>query len=111
MSNMQLIDTRPRLNLGKSKVVSGGAHEFDFASDDVRRPHLVEVLLSSYRRFLNGGGDSSKVKSGLQDAFEFIFPIVSNSGHMEIVFDNYILSPPAFDVWECKIRGLTFSSS
>jgi len=111
MSNKQLIDTRPRLNLGKSKVVSGSGHDIDFASDDIRRPHLVEVLLSSYRRFLHGGGDSSKIRSGLQEAFEFIFPIVSNSGHMEIVFDSYILSPPAFDIWECKVRGLTYSSS
>lgn len=111
MASIQVIDTRPRLNLGKSKIVSGDSQAVEFANDDIKRPHLVEVLLSSYHRFLHGGGDSAEARSGLQDAFEFIFPIVSNSGHMEVVFDSYILSPPAFDIWECKIRGLTYSSS
>ena len=111
MASIQVIDTRPRLNLGKSKIVSGDSQELEFANDHIKRPHLVEVLLSSYHRFLHGGGDSAQLRSGLQEAFEFIFPIVSNSSHMEVVFDSYILSPPAFDIWECKIRGLTYSSS
>jgi DNA-directed RNA polymerase subunit beta len=109
MSNTQLLETRPRLNLGKSKLTSKSG--LDFASDEMQRPHLVEVLLASYHRFLHGGGDHVNKNSGLEEAFQFIFPIVSNSGHMEIVYDSYSLSPPSFDIWECKIRGLTYSAS
>ncbi len=109
MSYTKLVDTRPRLNLGKSKLT--GKSGLDFAGDETQRPHLVEVLLASYHRFLHGGGDSVNKNSGLEEAFEFIFPIFSHSGHMEIVYDSYSLSAPSFDIWECKIRGLTYSSA
>ena len=105
MGNTQTVDMRPRLNLGKSN----SRNDARFSVDDMVRPHLVEILLSSYHRFLHGDGDT--VKSGLQEAFEFAFPIVSNSGHMEIQFCSYSLSTPSFDIEECKIRVLTYSSS
>ena len=110
MSDIQLLRTRPRLNIGdiKGKGITFSADEL-YASD-IKPPNLVKVLTDSYSTFLYGDDSVSPAKnSGIHDAFDFIFPIVSNSGHMEIVYDSYTLSPPSFDIWECKVRGLTYS--
>lgn len=110
MSDIQLLRTRPRLNIGdiKGKSITFSADEM--YTSDIKPPNLVKVLTDSYKTFLYGDDSVSPVKnSGIHDAFDFIFPIVSNSGHMEIVYDSYTLSPPSFDIWECKVRGLTYS--
>ena len=103
MGNTQTVDMRPRLNLGKSN----SRNDARFSVDDMVRPHLVEILLSSYHHFLYGDGET--VKSGLQEAFEFAFPIVSNSGHMVVLQLQFEYA--IFDIEECKMRGLTYSSS
>tara|TARA_B110000459_G_C16624791_1_gene504409 strand:- start:3945 stop:8087 length:4143 start_codon:yes stop_codon:yes gene_type:complete len=110
MSDMQLLRTRPRLNIGDIKGRGVTLNAGKMHTSDIKPPNLVKVLTDSYDTFLYGDDTISPVKnSGLHDAFDFIFPIVSNSGHMEIVYDSYTLSSPSFDIWECKIRGLTYS--
>jgi DNA-directed RNA polymerase subunit beta len=110
MSDIQLLRTRPRLNIGdiKGKGITFNADTLH--TNDIKPPNLVKVLTDSYNTFLYGDDTVSPARnSGLHDAFDFIFPIVSNSGHMEIVYDSYTLSSPSFDIWECKVRGLTYS--
>ena len=70
---------RPRLNLGKSN----SRNDARFSVDDMVRPHLVEFCFHPTTIFYM---EMVKPLSLAYKAFEFAFPIVSNSGHMEIQF-------------------------
>ena len=74
----------------------------------IDEPYLLAIQTDSYKRFLNPD-DTQKV-SGLQRAFESIFPIVSFSGNVELEYVSYRIKPPVFDVNECQIRGLTYAA-
>ena len=71
-------------------------------------PYLLAIQTDSYKRFLNPEGDQKG--TGLQRAFESIFPIVSFSGNVELEYVSYRISDPVFDVKECQIRGLTYAA-
>ena len=49
------------------------------------------------------------MNTGLHAALNSIFPIVGYSGHAALEYVDYVLGKPAFDVEECKLRGVTFS--
>ena len=71
-------------------------------------PYLLSMQIDSFRSFLHDAADRGK--SGLQEAFESVFPIVSYSGHVELQFVNYTLGKPMFDVKECQLRGTTYAA-
>ena len=74
-------------------------------------PNLLEIQLKSYRDFLqtDAEGDNQQ-KTGLHAAFLSVFPIQSFSGNARLEYVSYSLGEPAFDVRECKLRGLTYSA-
>jgi DNA-directed RNA polymerase subunit beta len=74
----------------------------------IDEPYLLAIQTDSYKRFLDLKGDQ-KV-TGLQRAFESIFPIVSFSGSVELEYVSYRINKPVFDVKECQIRGLTYAA-
>ncbi|MDJ0778550.1 MAG: DNA-directed RNA polymerase subunit beta [Gammaproteobacteria bacterium] len=74
----------------------------------IDEPYLLAIQTESYRRFLNPEGEQEG--TGLQRAFESIFPIVSFSGNVELEYVSYRISDPVFDVKECQIRGLTYAA-
>jgi len=74
----------------------------------VDEPYLLAIQTESYKRFLNPEGEQEG--TGLQRAFESIFPIVSFSGNVELEYVSYRISDPVFDVKECQIRGLTYAA-
>ena len=74
----------------------------------IDEPYLLAIQTDSYKRFLNPGGEQEG--TGLQRAFESIFPIVSFSGNVELEYVSYRISDPVFDVKECQIRGLTYAA-
>ncbi|MGD2171883.1 MAG: DNA-directed RNA polymerase subunit beta [Gammaproteobacteria bacterium] len=74
----------------------------------IDEPYLLAIQTDSYKRFLNPDGEQEG--TGLQRAFESIFPIVSFSGNVELEYVSYRISEPAFDVKECQIRGLTYAA-
>ena len=74
----------------------------------IDEPYLLAIQTESYKRFLNPLGDLEG--TGLQRAFESIFPIVSFSGNVELEYVSYRISDPVFDVKECQIRGLTYAA-
>jgi DNA-directed RNA polymerase subunit beta len=86
---------RIRRNFGKRPAV-------------IDEPYLLAIQTDSYKRFLDLQGDQ-KV-TGLQRAFESIFPIISFSGSVELEYVSYRISKPVFDVKECQIRGLTYAA-
>ncbi len=75
-------------------------------------PSLLDTQLRSYEEFLqeNVAPEARSNAVGLQAAFTSIFPIVSHNGYASLQFVSYELSEPEFDVAECQLRGLTYSS-
>jgi DNA-directed RNA polymerase subunit beta len=84
---------------------------FERQADKMEIPNLLEIQLKSYSDFLQ---TDSKVgdqqNTGLHAAFTSVFPIESFSGNARLEYVSYKLGEPAFDVRECKLRGLTYSA-
>lgn len=79
--------------------------------DKMDIPNLLDIQVNSYADFLQVGNSSAnKENSGLHSAFTSVFPIDSFSGNARLEYVSYNLGEPAFDVRECKLRGLTFSA-
>ena len=75
-------------------------------------PPLLEMQLRSYKDFLQADvKPESRKNNGLQAAFTSIFPITSHNGYARLTFTDYQLQKPEFDVPECQLRGLTYSSA
>jgi len=74
----------------------------------IDEPYLLAIQTDSYQRFLNPDGEQQG--TGLQRAFQSIFPIVSFSGAVELEYVSYRVGEPVFDVKECQIRGLTYAA-
>jgi DNA-directed RNA polymerase subunit beta len=84
---------------------------FGRQADKMEIPNLLEIQLKSYRGFLTtGSGVDADQKTGLHSAFASVFPITSFSGNARLEYVSYCLGEPAFDVRECKSRGLTYSA-
>ena len=75
-------------------------------------PYLLATQRSSYEHFLQSGRAPEERKdAGLHAAFKSVFPMDSYSGNAALEYVSYRLDEPAFDVKECKMRGLTFAAS
>src|SRR5210317_390901 len=74
----------------------------------IDEPYLLAIQTDSEKRFINPDGEQAG--TGLQRAFESIFPILSFSGNVELEYVSYRISDPVFDVKECQIRGLTYAA-
>ncbi len=75
-------------------------------------PSLLEMQLRSYEEFLQANiKPEDRKDTGLQAAFNSIFPISSHNGYARLKFLSYELLPSEFDVAECQLRGLTYSSA
>ena len=73
-------------------------------------PYLLAIQLDSYKNFTQTGVSvEGRMNTGLHAALNSIFPIVGYSGHAALEYVDYVLGKPAFDVEECKLRGVTFS--
>ena len=73
-------------------------------------PYLLAIQLDSYKNFTQAGVSvEDRQNHGLHAALNSIFPIVGYSGHAALEYVDYVLGKPAFDVEECKLRGVTFS--
>jgi len=84
---------------------------FGRQADKMAIPNLLEIQLKSYREFLQSDTNAaSQQNAGLQAAFSSVFPIQSFSGNARLEYVSYTLGEPAFDVRECKLRGLTYSA-
>jgi DNA-directed RNA polymerase subunit beta len=75
-------------------------------------PYLLALQLDSYRTFLQANVlPTERDPIGLEAAFKSVFPIISYSTTVELQYVSYNLGQPAFDVRECKARGLTYDAS
>ena len=75
-------------------------------------PYLLATQRSSYEQFLQSGcAPEDRLDAGLHAAFKSVFPMDSYSGNATLEYVSYKLDEPAFDVKECKLRGLTYAAS
>ena len=86
--------------------------DFGKRSSILEAPFLLATQLDSYRDFLQVDVPAGeRRRTGLQAAFESVFPIESYSGDAQLQFLEYRLEPPVFDVKECLVRGLTYAAA
>jgi DNA-directed RNA polymerase subunit beta len=73
-------------------------------------PYLLDMQKNSYEEFMQNYVVASKRKNtGLQKAFNDIFPIVSASGAIRLDYISYSITKPIFDVHECLLRGVSYA--
>jgi len=85
--------------------------DFGKNSEKMEIPYLLAMQLDSYRQFLQADlAPTKRADQGLQAAFKSVFPIKSYSGNAELDYVSYKLGEPAFNVKECRIRGVTYSA-
>ena len=71
-------------------------------------PPLLAVQQNSYAAFLRAI-DNREI-SGVENAFQSVFPILSFSETAQLEYVGYRFGEPLFDEEECRQRGLTFSA-
>jgi len=73
-------------------------------------PHLLEVQLESYERFLQRKVPMDKREdTGLESVFRSVFPVVSSRGDFTLEYIGYTVGEPKYTVEECKERDLTYA--
>ncbi len=74
-------------------------------------PFLLETQINSYEEFLQTDiKPDDRRERGLHGALKSVFPIVSYSGNAALEYVSYKLGEPAFDVKECKLRGMSYGA-
>ncbi|MEZ4407711.1 MAG: DNA-directed RNA polymerase subunit beta [Polyangiales bacterium] len=74
-------------------------------------PNLIQIQKASYEKFLQADTDPKDRKDfGLQGVFRSVFPIKSFDETAELVFREYTLEKPKYDVDECRQRGMTYAA-
>ena len=74
-------------------------------------PDLVEIQYNSYKDFLQKDVEPSARKNvGLQNVFSSMFPIKDYAGIADLEFVEYTLDEPVYNVKECMLRNMTYSS-
>ena len=74
-------------------------------------PDLVEIQYNSYRDFLQADvAPENRKDKGLQSVFKSMFPIKDYAGNADLEFIEYTLDKPVYNVQECMLRDMTYSS-
>ena len=74
-------------------------------------PRMLRIQTDSFARFLQADVEpENREKIGLENAFHSVFPIVSNSGNVELLYESYALDKPRLAVEECKLRGKSYEA-
>lgn len=107
-TTMAVAEAKPQYSHAEKKRFR---KSFGKQADKMAIPNLLEIQLKSYRDFLQADSKLSEhFNTGLHAAFSSVFPIESFSGNAKLEYVGYKLGEPAFDVRECKLRGLTYSA-
>jgi len=74
-------------------------------------PHLIDLQRRSYAKFLQKDIDpEAREKSGLQAAFQSVFPISDFTGASSLEFVQYTIGEPKYTIQECLARGATYEA-
>jgi DNA-directed RNA polymerase subunit beta len=80
--------------------------------DPLELPDLIEIQSKSYGDFLQWETPpDQRLRQGLQEVFDEVFPISSPDNMTRLEFVHYSFAPPKYTVQECQERGMTYSAS
>ena len=85
--------------------------DFSKTGDVVAVPHLAEVQVAAYRRFLQPDCLLSEREAmGLEGILQELFPVESRDGGLRLEYLGYHLRSPLREVAECRDLGLTYAA-
>ncbi|MBD5553005.1 MAG: DNA-directed RNA polymerase subunit beta, partial [Desulfovibrio sp.] len=86
--------------------------QFGKIKTSVPIPHLLNLQIDSYRKFLQEGvaPENRDKKEGLEGVFHTVFPIEDFNKAASLEFVNYEIQEPKYDQTECISKGLTYEA-
>src|SRR3970282_171710 len=94
-------------------IIKGCIERKDFSKlpSKIEIPELLEIQKKSFEKFLQKDiAHEHKEETGLQAAFDSVFPISDFNGTSILRFTEYSLGETKFEIWECIERGMTFAA-
>ncbi len=77
----------------------------------IQLPNLIEIQKRSYEKFLQAEvTPEDREDMGLQGVFKSVFPIKDFNQTASLEFVSYRFERPAYEVGECRERGMTYSA-
>ncbi len=73
-------------------------------------PHLLNLQIDSYRKFLQEGAVTRSLDEGLEGVFRTVFPIEDFNRTASLDFVDYTIQDPKYDQAECISKGLTYEA-
>ena len=73
-------------------------------------PHLLNLQVDSYKRFLQEGATNRSPDEGLEGVFRSVFPIEDFNRTASLEYVGYEIGEPKYDQAECISKGLTFEA-
>lgn len=73
-------------------------------------PHLLNLQIDSYKKFLQEGADELRPDEGLEGVFRTVFPIEDFNRTASLEFVSYDIGEPKYDQAECISKGLTYEA-
>ncbi|GHV53790.1 DNA-directed RNA polymerase subunit beta [Deltaproteobacteria bacterium] len=73
-------------------------------------PHLLNLQVDSYKKFLQEGVTDRKTDEGLESVFRSVFPIEDFNHTASLEYVGYEIGEPKYDQAECISKGLTFEA-
>ncbi|RME25494.1 MAG: DNA-directed RNA polymerase subunit beta, partial [Candidatus Zixiibacteriota bacterium] len=92
---------------------SGTIQRISYATvdDSAVMPNFLEVQIKSYEDFLQRDVPQDKrVRTGLQQIFEEIFPVTDIHEKFSLEFVGYHLGPTRYSIEECRERNMTYAA-
>jgi len=84
---------------------------FSKYKDDFQLPHLLDIQVVAYEKFLQRYEAPDKRESrGLEEVFSEAFPFESYDGQVRIEYIGYHLGKEKYSARECQRRGTTYSA-
>ena len=93
------------------EVQNGSDHQqFGKIKVSLPIPHLLNLQIDSYRKFLQEGAETLNPEEGLEGVFRTVFPIEDFNRTASLEFVSYEISEPKYDQAECISKGLTYEA-
>ena len=73
-------------------------------------PHLLNLQVDSYNKFLQEGAVERSLDEGLEGVFRSVFPIEDFNRTASLEFVSYEIGEPKYDQAECISKGLTYEA-
>ena len=73
-------------------------------------PHLLNLQVDSYSKFLQEGAPVRSLHEGLEGVFRSVFPIEDFNRTASLEFVDYEIGEPKYDQAECIAKGLTYEA-